>query len=76
LDWKKEEKTKRKKALINYFNKFRPNLIPKIDSSPSEALLNFWEERNTDPEPLKTLSFLLRDINREDAIVILERDLK
>lgn len=45
-------------------------------NSPSEALLNFWEETNCEPEPLKTLSTMLREINREDAIVILERDLK
>lgn len=44
--------------------------------SPSEALLNLWEARNRDPEPLKNLSQLLRDIRREDANVILERDLK
>jgi len=45
-------------------------------NSPSEALISFWEERNSEPEPLRTLSSLLREINREDAIVILERDLK
>lgn len=44
--------------------------------SPSEALLNLWETKTTDPEPLRALSILLREINREDAIIILERDLK
>ena len=44
--------------------------------SPSEALLNLWEAKNKDPEPLVTLARMLKIIKREDAVVILERDLK
>ncbi len=43
--------------------------------SPSEALLNLWEARARDDEPLRTLARMLKEIRREDAIVILERDL-
>lgn len=47
--------------------------------SPSEAILNLWEARNNfndNKSGLKALAQLLRDINRPDAIVILERELK
>lgn len=45
-------------------------------SSPSEALLNLWESRNCESDPLLNLARLLKEIKREDAIVILERDLR
>lgn len=47
--------------------------------SPSEAILNLWEARNNfkdNKSALTALAQLLRDINRPDAIVILERELK
>ena len=44
-------------------------------ASPSEALLDLWEARTKDMEPLKFLSISLKRIRREDAHVILERDL-
>ncbi len=44
--------------------------------SPASALLGLWESRNRDPEPLQALASLLREIRREDAIVILEREIK
>ena len=66
-DWRKLAAVLRAEEYMDYFSS---------QPSPSEALINFWEERNTDPEPLKTLGSLLREINREDAIIILERDLK
>ncbi|TRY68737.1 hypothetical protein TCAL_10749 [Tigriopus californicus] len=52
--------------------------LPFLDSqaSPSEALLNLWESRNCESDPLLSLARLLKDIKREDAIVILERDLR
>ena len=46
---------------------------------PSEAILNLWEARNNFNDSktvLWALAQLLRDINRPDAIVILERELK
>lgn len=48
-------------------------------SSPSEAILNIWETRNMNKDnstKLVTLAQLLKDINRLDAVVILERELK
>ena len=66
-DWRKLAKALRADQYMAYFSS---------QPSPSEALINFWEERNSDPEPLKTLGSLLREINREDAIIILERDMK
>lgn len=44
--------------------------------SPANALLRLWESRNRDPDPLQALARLLKQIRREDAIVILERDIK
>ena len=47
--------------------------------SPSEAILNLWEIRShfkDSKSALSALAQLLRDINRPDAIVILERELK
>ena len=45
-------------------------------TSPSEALLNLWETSNAEnPDPIKHLAMKLKGIRREDAIVILERDL-
>ena len=48
-------------------------------SSPSEAILNLWESGNhfkDSTSALAALAQILRDINRPDAIVILERELK
>jgi hypothetical protein len=57
-------------------------------TSPSEALLNFWESRDNSGASLSSqrefnnsaalhnLANLLKDINRQDAVVILERDMK
>ena len=48
-------------------------------SSPSEAILNLWESGNhfkDSNSALAALAQILRDINRPDAIVILERELK
>ena len=47
--------------------------------SPSEAILNLWETQNTQNDTkvaLKKLEQLLKDINRPDAVVILQRELK
>ena len=44
--------------------------------SPANALLNLWESRTRDPEPLAALAAMLRQIRREDAIVILEREFR
>ncbi len=47
--------------------------------SPSEAILNLWESRNSNKDSqsaLLNLAALLREINRLDAVVILERELK
>ena len=44
--------------------------------NPSEALLSLWETSNAEnPDPIKYLAMKLKGIQREDAIVILERDL-
>ncbi len=44
--------------------------------SPSEALLSLWEARaDSANDPLGTLARVLREIRREDAIIVLERDL-
>ena len=54
-------------------------------TSPSDALLSFWESRDNslssrkDSEnsaALYNLANLLKDINRQDAVVILERDMR
>ena len=54
-------------------------------SSPSDALLSFWESRDNslpsrkdsdNSAALYNLANLLKDINRQDAVVILERDMK
>jgi hypothetical protein len=48
-------------------------------SSPSEAILNLWESQNNIKDnhtALLELAQLLKDINRLDALVILERELK
>ena len=47
--------------------------------SPSEAILNLWEARNNSNDTkvaLLKLEQLLKDINRPDAVVILQRELK
>ena len=47
--------------------------------SPSEAILNLWEARNNSNDTkvaLLKLEQLLKDINRLDAVVILQRELK
>ena len=44
--------------------------------SPANALLNLWESRTRDLEPLTALAAMLRQIRREDAIVILEREIR
>jgi hypothetical protein len=56
--------------------------------SPSEALLNFWESRDNpggsqsaqrdfnNSTALHNLANLLKEINRQDAVVILERDMR
>ena len=47
--------------------------------SPSEAILSYWEARNNIKDSnmaLCKLAQLLKDINRLDAVVILERELK
>ena len=47
--------------------------------SPSEAILNLWEAQNNANDTkvaLKKLEQLLKDINRPDAVVILNRELK
>eukprot|EP00093_Oithona_nana_P009055 09055.XXX_470797_475455_1 [CDS] Oithona nana genome sequencing. len=47
--------------------------------SPSEAILNLWEARNNANDTkvaLLKLEQLLKDINRLDAVVILQRELK
>ena len=48
-------------------------------ASPSEAILNLWESQNNIKDnhtALLELAQLLKDINRLDALVILERELK
>ena len=55
-------------------------------TSPSDALLSFWESRDnslpsredtsSSSAALHNLANLLKDINRHDAVVILERDMK
>ena len=54
-------------------------------TSPSDALLSFWESRDSslpsredtsNSSALHNLANLLKDINRHDAVVILERDMK
>jgi len=54
-------------------------------TSPSDALLSFWESRDSslsirkesdNSAALYNLANLLKDINRQDAVVILERDMK
>lgn len=54
-------------------------------TSPSDALLSFWESRDSslcirkesdNSAALHNLANLLKDINRQDAVVILERDMK
>ena len=44
--------------------------------SPASALLNLWESRTRDQDPIAALAGMLRQIRREDAIVILEREIK
>ena len=49
--------------------------------SPSEALINLWEARGGGEEdggvdPLMGLARLLKEIKREDAVVVLERDMR
>ncbi len=49
--------------------------------SPSQALLGLWEARacgsmGEEEEPLRYLARMLGEIRREDAIVVLERDLR
>ncbi len=47
--------------------------------SPSEALLGFWEANSgirDKTTALRTLAQLLQNINRQDAIIILEREIK
>ena len=44
--------------------------------SPANALLSLWESRTRDPEPLTALAAMLRQIRRDDAIVILEREIR
>ena len=48
-------------------------------ASPSEAILNLWESQNNindNHTALLRLAKILKDINRLDAVVILERELK
>ena len=54
-------------------------------TSPSDALLSFWESRDNslstrkdldNSSALHNLANLLKDINRQDAVVILERDMR
>ena len=48
-------------------------------ASSSEAILNLWESQNNindNHTALLRLAKILKDINRLDAVVILERELK
>ena len=59
---------------VNHFSALFAN-----ETSPSEAILSLWESQNNigdNHSVLLKLAQILKDINRLDAVVILERELR